>query len=449
MHVVVTANRWADIRPMFRDQIGTRFELRLGDPSESEVNRRVAVTVPTGRPGRGLTSDELHFLTALPRLDSGSSVHDVALGLRKAVAAVAEAWSGWTAPAIKLLPTSLRYEDLPADEGSVGTRSIPLGVDEENLATVHLDFDRERHFLAFADNESGKTNLLRTIVCGITERYSPKEAVVLLVDYRRTMLGFIDSEQHLIGYAVSANQLVGMVSDVRASLSKRLPTSSLTVEELRDRSWWTGPELFVVVDDYDLVATTVGANPLLPLVEFLPQAADVGLHLIVARRTGGASRALYDPVVGKLRELSTPGIVMSGNRDEGVLLGTTRPSALPPGRGTLVRRREGQSVIQVAWTPEHSPAVSRDSSRAGVPIAGRTRPPGHAPSRIARPRVERRPGSRRCTWMSTKPGSPSEVTHAATSPSAAGPTHMPLAARPKALLISRWASRLARSCRLS
>ena len=87
----------------------------------------------------------------------------------------------------------------------------------------------------------------------------------------------------------------------------------------------------MLVDDYDLV-TGAGSNPLTPLLEFLSQARDIGLHLVVARRSGGASRALYEPVLTRLRELSTPGMVMSGDRDEGVLLGNVRPGPLPPGR---------------------------------------------------------------------------------------------------------------------
>ena len=43
----------------------------------------------------------------------------------------------------------------------------------------------------------------------------------------------------------------------------------------------------MLIDDYDLVAPGGGAvHPLLPIVEFLPQAKDVGLHVIVARRCG-------------------------------------------------------------------------------------------------------------------------------------------------------------------
>jgi len=119
---------------------------------------------------------------------------------------------------------------------------------------------------------------------------------------------------------------------------------------LRTRSWWSGPDVYVIVDDYDLVATQAN-NPLTPLVEFLAQAKDVGLHVIIARRSGGAGRALYEPLIARLRELSSPGIVMSGNRDEGPLLGTAKPSAMPPGRGILVGRKVGQQLMQVAWLP--------------------------------------------------------------------------------------------------
>ncbi len=33
---------------------------------------------------------------------------------------------------------------------------------------------------------------------------------------------------------------------------------------------------------------------------------------------------MYDPVLGKLKEIATPGLQGSGSKDEGVLLGTVR-----------------------------------------------------------------------------------------------------------------------------
>ncbi|MGX7827103.1 type VII secretion protein EccCb [Actinokineospora sp. 24-640] len=338
IHLLVSANRWTEIRPALRDLIGTRFELRLGDPSESDVDRKVAAGVPDDRPGRGLNRDRLHFLVAEPTFGDG---------LDAAVAEVRAAWAGPSAPPVRMLPTNLPYADLPAPDG----RRIPLGVGESTLGPVLLDFDAESHFMAFADGESGKTTLLRTIVRGIMSRYTPQEAVIMLVDFRRTMLGFIETE-HLLSYAVSANQLGDIVKDVRGSMLKRLPGPDVTQEQLKDRSWWNGPELFIVLDDYDLVCPSSTPNPLQPLAEFLPQARDVGLHLITARRSGGAGRALFDPVLGKLRELSTAGLVMNGPRDEGALVGTVRPAPMPPGRGILVTRGDGEQRVQVARLPE-------------------------------------------------------------------------------------------------
>ncbi|SFW45920.1 type VII secretion protein EccCa [Amycolatopsis australiensis] len=347
VHVIIAANRWADIRPAIKDMLGTRFELRLGDPTESDIDRRVAVNVPAGRPGRGLTREKLHMLGGLPRIDGSSDPETIAAGVADAVAKIRGAWRGRVAPQVRLLPELITYEEVLKLDSHRDSKLIPIGVNEEDLQPIYLDFNAEPHFYAFADGESGKTNLLRQIARGISERYTAKEALILLVDYRRTMLGFIQGDS-LLGYAVSAAQLESMVSDVFNSMTRRLPGPDVTQEQLKTRSWWKGPELFILVDDYDLVATSTN-NPLRKLSDFLPQAKDVGLHLVVVRRTGGASKAMYDPIIGKLKEIAAPGMVMNGSRDEGALVGNIKPSAMPPGRGNMLTRKFGKQLIQVSW----------------------------------------------------------------------------------------------------
>jgi S-DNA-T family DNA segregation ATPase FtsK/SpoIIIE len=163
------------------------------------------------------------------------------------------------------------------------------------------------------------------------------------------MLGEIDIE-HLIGYATTATQATELMQSVASYMAGRLPGPDVTPAQLRTRSWWSGPECFVLVDDYDLIASG-SANPLHPLLEYLPQARDVGLHLVIARRCGGAVRAMFEPTLARMKELATPGLVMSGDREEGTVLGTVRPQAMPPGRGTLVNRRDGNRLVQLAFKP--------------------------------------------------------------------------------------------------
>jgi S-DNA-T family DNA segregation ATPase FtsK/SpoIIIE len=349
IHVIVTVNRWMDIRANLRDSLGGILELRLTETAESSIDRKVASNVPVAAPGRGLTPEKLHFQTAVPRIDGKTNALDFQAGVEDLVARVASSWSGPTAPPVRLLPTVVNAHQLPAPGADHG-RGVPVGVVETDLSPLYLDLTgSEPHFLVFGDGESGKTTFLRTFITGLCARHSHKAVRVGIIDYRRTLLETVQPD-YLGFYAGAAPAAADAVAAVRAALIKRLPGSDVPAAQLRARNWWQGPELYVVVDDYDLVATA--ANPLSGLLEFVAQGRDLGFHLILARRVAGAQRALFEPVLQQIKELGNSGIILSGDRGEGPLLGTSRAAASPPGRGLLVRRKEQPIRIQVAWTPE-------------------------------------------------------------------------------------------------
>ncbi|MEU7766905.1 type VII secretion protein EccCa [Nocardia sp. NPDC049190] len=351
VHVILGASRWVEIRPVVKDQIGTRLELRLGDPSDSEMDRRVAVHVPVGHPGRGLTPDCLHMLIALPRLDSQLEPETLADGVAAAKEQLPVLYGDCRAPAVRMLPARVDRARViaraQADGADLGATRVAIGLGESALQPIVLDFDAQPHLLIFGDVEAGKTTVLRTIVEGIVERTTPEQARVILIDYRRTMLGVVEGD-HLAGYATSSQTSVPMLKEVAEYLEERIPGPGITPQELRERNWWSGPEIYVVVDDYDMVSSQ---NPLTALLEILPQARDIGLHVIIARRAGGAGRALYDSVLGPLKDMSVDAFLMSAPKDEGVILGGVRSSKLPPGRGHLVSRSRDTEMVQISYLP--------------------------------------------------------------------------------------------------
>lgn len=338
IHVAASASRWTDFRPALRDLLGSRIELRLGDESDSLASRRAAANVPKEAPGRGVTSDGLHLLVALPKLADGDQAD--------LVGAVTAAWTGAPAPRVRMLPALVPHAAVAGDADPGNPLDLPIGLAEADLRPARVDFAAEPHLLVFGDAGSGKSTLLRGLATTISGRFAPEQARIVLVDHRRTLLGAVHTE-HLIGTGTGAQQTEDLVASVAAYMQRRLPGPDVTQDQLRTRGWWTGPECFVLVDDYDLVASGPG-NPLDPLLPYLAQARDIGLHLIVARRSGGAARAMFEPVLQRLRELSSPGLLLSGDREEGALLGNLRPGPLPPGRGWLVTRRDGARLIQVA-----------------------------------------------------------------------------------------------------
>jgi DNA segregation ATPase FtsK/SpoIIIE, S-DNA-T family len=348
-HVVTASSRWADYRAAIRDLMGTRLELKLGDPMDSEIDRKLAVLVPPARPGRGLVPGKLHFLGALPRIDRDGDAQTLGDGIETMVKQVTEAWRGPTGPKLRLLPELLTADDLlhQADEQAKGGSRLLLGVNEKELAPVGLEPDTDPHWLIFGDGRSGKSAAVRGYLHEVMRTRTPKQAQIVVVDYRRSLLGEVP-EEYLLNYLTSAAQATPTLADLASYLENRIPGPDVTPEQLRNRSWWTGAEVYIVVDDYDLVATTQ-SSPVQALQPLLAQARDVGLHLVVARRSGGASRSLYEPVIQSLRDLAMPGLVLSGSPDEGALVGNVRPAPAPPGRGRLVTRDRGVEVVQLAW----------------------------------------------------------------------------------------------------
>ncbi|WP_458686055.1 type VII secretion protein EccCa [Nocardia tengchongensis] len=360
VHVVLSLNRWAEARPALKDQIGTRVELRLGDPMDSDLGRRFAALVPMGRPGRGMTADGLHMLTALPRIDGEPDPASLGTGVAQAVSTIARFTPGRAASAVRMLPERLPCAELlrAAGEWPAGVDRaqpclrFPLGIDEAELAPVFLDLAASPHFVIIGDSETGKTTVLRSLVRSICASNTTDQARVIMGDYRRTMLGTVP-DGYLAGYGTTGPQFTQNMADLAAYVTQRMPGPDVTPQQLKDRSWWQGPELYVIVDDYDLVATAAG-NPLHALVDHLAHARDLGFHLILARRSGGAGRAMYEATLNRLKELDSASLVMSCSRDEGALFGNTRPALMPPGRGTYATRA-GEELIQTGWLPPAEP----------------------------------------------------------------------------------------------
>jgi DNA segregation ATPase FtsK/SpoIIIE, S-DNA-T family len=348
VHVIVIASRWAEIRPALKDQIGTRIELRLGDPADSEMDRRRARQLSHISPGRGITRDGKEMLIALPRLDGEPTTAGLAEAIAAGAGLLRDRWNGRCAPPIELLPLQVAPGAVAAVRAAHTATQIAVGLGERELQPVVLDFADQSHLVVLGEAECGKTSALRLLCREIARTNTADSVQIEIVDFRRTLLGVVESA-HLGGYAISASGLTARVPVLLERLQARMPGENVTQQQLRTRSWWSGPEIYLVIDDYDLVAGATG-NPLTPLVDYLPHAKDIGLHVVVARRSGGAARAMFDPVLARLRDLGCMGLMMSASPDEGILLGSVRPSAQPPGRGTLITRGHPDQLIQMAWT---------------------------------------------------------------------------------------------------
>lgn len=345
VHLVVTGNRWMDLRMAMRDLMGSKVELRLGDALDSEVDRKLQRTIPADRPGRGITGEKLHFLTAVPRVDGRRTDSQLTEGVAHLVRRLDEAWPGPSAPGVRMLPRRYDLSTVPAAARGDG---VVIGLEGNRLEPVVFTPGGDSGLLVIGDAETGKTGLLRAIARQVTERWSPEQAKLIILDHRMSLLREFDGPS-LLGYSTSHERSMEVVGGIAEGLKKRLPGTDVTPEQLRDRTWWSGPEIFLLVDDYDLVATSAG-NPLRLLLDYLPQARGIGLHLYVTRQAGGASRAVADPVLSRMKELNFPSALLSVPRDEMPIWGV-KSAKRPKGRALLMHRKLGNVAAQLVHQP--------------------------------------------------------------------------------------------------
>jgi S-DNA-T family DNA segregation ATPase FtsK/SpoIIIE len=282
-------------------------------------------------------------MAAVPRIDGLSSDTDLAEATAALTTEVGRHWQAPGAPKVRLLPRRLEAAELPPGD-RFPQRGIAFALDEENLEPVFLDFEQDPFFLVFGESESGKSNLLRLLVTQLSLRYGGDEAKFFVVDNRRSLLD-VTPASHLAEYIPMSSQMDHHMVALADLIQRRTPTADVTPQQLRDRSWWRGPQVFVVIDDYDLVSTSSG-NPLSGLTELLPFARDVGVRFIIARSSAGASRASYEPFMQRMKELGAQGIVLAGDPAEGDILGGVRPRPMPAGRGIFVSRKRGKPLVQ-------------------------------------------------------------------------------------------------------
>lgn len=356
VHVIIASSRWSDIRSHLRDNLGSRVELELNDPLESEIGRQPATALASSPAGRGLTGTGLRYQTglqfqvALPYAES--------LTPEEVTASVAERWNRFSpAPPVRMLPQVVQEEDL----SPVPALGLPIGVEEIHLESVGVDlFDAQPHLLVLGDGESGKTNLLRLLIQGVDSRFAPDRCHVALVDYRRTIRD-VSRRPVVQSYASTPAATTELVARLQSTLRGRLPSAELSADELDQRRWWSGPDIVLVVDDYDLVTGQLG-SPLADLADLVAHGRDIGFHVVLARRVRGTARSSFEPLFQRLQELNTPGLILSGDPDEGPLLGSQKAVPLQVGRAFFVRHQRPPVLVQTA----HVKTSSADRGQEGT-----------------------------------------------------------------------------------
>lgn len=345
VHIVVSHTSYLQgFKQALKPLATARIELRLTDPGDSEMDRMLARKVPKNRPGRGLTKAGMHLMVGIPELGEQAAGRVATRSIGDVVAAVSGVRKAAT---VSRLPEVVPYQDVVRRAGPPARRGLlAYGLSETNLGPAYLDFDDHPHAIAVGAPRSGRTNFLRVLCRAITSQYRPDEARLVILDPRRTLLGVVQGP-HLGEYAYTQTAIREAVRAVVAELDTRQPPPGTTQEEMMTKKFWSGPEIFVVIDDAGI--WPVMDNPLAPLAMHIEGARDTGLHVLAGTAIANWNQvAIGSSLLGKMRGALTPTLILDGRRDAGKIVGDLVAEPQRPGKALYFTRSATAGAL-IAW----------------------------------------------------------------------------------------------------
>src|SRR6266487_535740 len=353
VYLVLSVDRPVAVPMQLMSLIETRIGLRLVELTDSLIliGKNDAGHIDPAVPGRGYirgrTFEEVHIALPFNSEDDDEQTHL----LDEWVAMIARTMKVdklHKAVPIRLLPEYVRADYFLMDiissmstkiaekaQQTPSTLQIRLGIEDFSLNSISVELNNDTpHMIVAGGPGSGRTTVLQTCLLMLA---SPQyiNAKVVLVDFRRSsrllrrlpyMWMYADNEERLVATVEALKQeLRARVTQIREEMKR--------MEEVDDDDLGSLPmdPIIIVIDDYEQIGALL-KNPLLDLKEFLLQARDLGLHVIVAG--GSADIMRSDPLLQQVRACRQ-GLILGADPNDPQILGV-RMSDLPPGRGHLV-----------------------------------------------------------------------------------------------------------------
>lgn len=340
LHLHVTSGRWMDISARKLDQIATRIELRLNEPTDSQYGRAKAKAIQTSGPGRGLSAFGMQLQFAAPFVGLGVSAPGSLGDVAAAVAKQARlSWSGQDAPQLLLLDDLTATKFTAAQDGAPQGHVL-VGVSESHFRPVLFEPGRSGNLMLFGDLSSGRTATLARMLCG-SAATGPLgvSADVYVVDFRGDLLDALGPDAKPLEAATSSGELASMIENLSQQLAARMDGAPGT---------GTWRPILLVVDDFDLVQamTLQGKQPFLAFSSNLLLPQRLRFSVIVNQLGVGSTIRAGDPLIKRALESGAWRMHFSFGSRIDTLPGGIRGRRLPPGVATVLRPGQPEALVR-------------------------------------------------------------------------------------------------------
>lgn len=327
----------------------------LNGKDKYEVLRaRIAVPIPQDIPEP--TVDQIEVMIAT---DHSAAIKELCEGINAA------AQPDQRIPVLRPLPTDLSFAQIwkpwcatqhtrPRLPGRPQRNvQLPLGLNSVDMTTIGIPWspdpqDTSPHTLILGRPQSGRTTTLTTLITGILGSFAPQDAKIVILDERgalnrqRRLL----AKEHYLAAHADRERTDKVLTEVLAEMHRRIGTNpDLHPTEEEQQTYFTGPELYLIVDNIDFYKNNQGSSPHAArlLSEIIRIRQRVGVHVLASTThenfVSDSQRSPDNFPLAALEESRAHIISLAAANRIVIRDGIRSASFLVPGRANLISDR--------------------------------------------------------------------------------------------------------------
>lgn len=304
IYMILTATRITSIRQAVMNNLKLKIVHYLLDHSEAFSILGRTEFSPEPIPGRAIfKKDEAQFTQVFMPAD-GQDDLEVLEGIRQKVQFLKEQYAHYQLPApIPMLPTDLtirNFKNYLVNDGAKWL--IPIGLDEESVQPVSINFDSLKHCLVLGLAQKGKTNVLKVMIETLLERGVKRLA--LFDSFDHGLVGYASEPSTF--YLETKEQVGNWLTEVEVELSEREAAYLAAVQQgklIRNME-----PISLMIDGYGRFLQTIDSQLQERVAKLMRNYSHLGFNLIVAGNNDLAKG--YDSLTTEIKQIRQAVLLM-------------------------------------------------------------------------------------------------------------------------------------------
>ncbi|WP_243290997.1 type VII secretion protein EssC [Bacillus sp. FJAT-47783] len=305
IYMIFTATRINAIRQSLMNNLKTKIVHYLMDNSEAYAILGKVPYSPEAIPGRAIIKKEQAFFAQIFLPADGEDDFQMFDQLKEDIQQLREKYADVKQPdPIPMLPSKLTMKELNHNRRVVMQQGlIPLGLDEEFVQPVYIDFVKHKHCIILGQTQKGKTNVLKIV---LHKALSETTGIGVFDSINRGLSSFINEKE--IDYMETKEHIVKWLDEKEQLLQKR-EQDYLEAVQRGEVERLTFSPILLVIDGFARFQQTIDSMIQDRLSKFMKNYSHLGFNLVVSGNHNEFSKG-FDALTAEIKQVRQAVILM-------------------------------------------------------------------------------------------------------------------------------------------